>query len=184
MTVRARTNLAPRVFGSILNEAGPPMPGFPSQGLPDAERVQPPPGTLAASLHEILNLLNPANATHGDAVYSQEALDRIITALMEQNPQSNAAPPATDAALDRLDRKKVDAKMLAPEGRVECTICIDEIKEGEEVVVLPCKHWFHDQCVVMWLKVSSALALVGASRQSNRRNTVRGRMTLRYSLRL
>ena len=35
-----------------------------------------------------------------------------------------------------------------------------------------------------WLKVSSAWALVGASRQSKRRSTVSGRMTLRYSLRL
>jgi len=35
-----------------------------------------------------------------------------------------------------------------------------------------------------WLNVSSARVLVGASRQSKRRNTVSGKMTLRYSLRL
>jgi hypothetical protein len=32
------------------------------------------------------SLLNPANARHGDAVYSQEALDQIISTLMEQQP--------------------------------------------------------------------------------------------------
>ena len=35
-------------------------------------------------------LFNPANMQHGDAVYSQEALDRVITQLMEQNQSGNA----------------------------------------------------------------------------------------------
>ena len=88
----------------------------------------------------------------GDAVYSQEALDRIITELMEANPQSNAAPPASEEALTKLDRRTVDAQMLGPEGKTECSICIDEVKVGDKAVFLPCKHWFHEDCVVLWLK--------------------------------
>lgn len=88
----------------------------------------------------------------GDAVYSQEALDRIITQLMEANPQSNAAPPASDAALQTLDRRAVDKEMLQGEGKTECTICIDEMKIGDKAVFLSCKHWFHEDCVVLWLK--------------------------------
>ncbi|KAF9874802.1 putative ankyrin repeat protein [Colletotrichum karsti] len=133
------------IFSSVLNGAGPPSPGAAGQG-------QRPAGGAPTLLHEILNMLNPANASHGDAVYTQEALDRIISTLMEQNPQSNAAPPATDDALSKLERKKVDEKMLGPEGKAECTICIDDFNLGDDATVLPCKHWFHDQCVVMWLK--------------------------------
>ncbi|KAL9948546.1 hypothetical protein ACHAO3_000176 [Verticillium nonalfalfae] len=107
---------------------------------------------LAASLHQILNMLAPGNGQFGDAVYTQEALDRIISNMMETNPQSNAAPPASEDAIGKLQRKAVDDDMLGPEGTAECTICIDELKKGEEVVYLPCKHWFHDTCVVMWLK--------------------------------
>lgn len=98
-------------------------------------------------------MVDPANARHGDAVYSQEALDRIISNLMEANPQSNAAPPATEDAIAKLERKKMDEEMLAKEGgKVECTVCIDQVKVGDEVVFLPCKHWFHEACVTMWLK--------------------------------
>ncbi|KAL0930423.1 uncharacterized protein CTRU02_214498 [Colletotrichum truncatum] len=136
------------IFSSVLNGAGPPNPGGPSTPGQEQRTLNGAP-TL---LHEILNMLNPANAAHGDAVYTQEALDRIISTLMEQNPQSNAAPPATDEGLRKLERKKVDQKMLGPEGKVECTICIDSFNEGDDATVLPCKHWFHDQCVVMWLK--------------------------------
>lgn len=32
--------------------------------------------------------------------------------------------------------------------KVDCTICIDELHLGDEVTVLPCKHWFHGECVV------------------------------------
>lgn len=91
-------------------------------------------------------------AALGDAVYSQEALDRIITQLMEQNPQSNAPPPASEETIAKLPRKKLDEKMLGPELKGECTICIDEMNLGDEAIVLPCKHWFHEECVVLWLK--------------------------------
>lgn len=108
---------------------------------------------LGPGLQDLLiSLLNPPTGVHGDAVYSQEALDRIITSLMEANPQSNAAPPATQAAIDRLEKKKVDDKMLGAEGKAECTICIDDLNKGDEVTVLPCSHWFHGECVTLWLK--------------------------------
>lgn len=112
-----------------------------------------PPLGFAAGLQEfIATLLNPQAAVHGDAVYTQEALDRIITTLMEANPQSNAAPPATQAAIEKLPKRILDDQMVGPEGRAECTICIDDMFKGEEATVLPCKHWFHGECVTLWLK--------------------------------
>jgi len=136
------------IFSSVLAGAGPPQ----SEGMQGPGQGQRAPGGGPTLLHEILNMLNPANASHGDAVYTQEALDRIISQLMEQNPQNNSAPPATEDALSKLQRKMVDKEMLGPDGKTECTICIDDFNEGDEATVLPCKHWFHDQCVVMWLK--------------------------------
>lgn len=42
--------------------------------------------------------------------------------------------------------------MLGADGKTECTICIDEMKVGETAIYLPCNHWFHEDCVVLWLK--------------------------------
>ncbi|KAF5002347.1 hypothetical protein FGRMN_358 [Fusarium graminum] len=146
MTIGA--NQQSRFFSNMLRDVGPPHGD--NEGR-EQGAGGPPPG-LARSLHDILNLLTPANAAHGDAVYSQEALDRIITGLMEANPQSNAAPPATDEALRKLERKPVDKQMLGSEGKAECTICIDEMNEGDMATFLPCHHWFHEECVTLWLK--------------------------------
>jgi E3 ubiquitin-protein ligase RNF115/126 len=41
--------------------------------------------------------------------------------------------------------------MLGDEHKAECSICMDEVNIGEQVTELPCKHWFHHQCVSAWL---------------------------------
>jgi len=97
------------------------------------------------------SLLNPANARHGDAVYTQEALDQIISTLMEQHPTSNAPGPASPDAIASLPKKKLDEKLLGPEGKGECSVCMDDVNVGDEVVLLPCTHWFHETCASMWL---------------------------------
>lgn len=91
------------------------------------------------------------NGQFGDAVYSQEALDRIISQLMEQNATSNAPGPASRDQIDTLPRKHVSIEMLGAEGRAECSICMEEVNIGEEVAELPCHHWFHHACVAAWL---------------------------------
>ncbi|GLA35796.1 hypothetical protein AnigIFM63309_001177 [Aspergillus niger] len=88
---------------------------------------------------------------HGDAVYSQEELDRVISQLMEQNANRGAPPPAPPSAIQSLPKKKVDEEMLGSEGRAECSICMDAVELGTEVTVLPCSHWFHYSCIELWL---------------------------------
>ncbi|KAJ4289095.1 hypothetical protein N0V90_011437 [Kalmusia sp. IMI 367209] len=89
---------------------------------------------------------------HGDFVTSQEAMDRIISQLMEQTATSNAPGPASQADIDALPRKKVTTEMLGSDGKADCSICMDEVMLEEEVTELPCRHWFHHQCVSAWLK--------------------------------
>ncbi|KAI0132185.1 hypothetical protein BJ170DRAFT_234525 [Xylariales sp. AK1849] len=141
-------------FAGLLGQIGPPPNARNNPdvlGGPGGQAGNGPLDLPTALQHLFSQVLNP-NAVHGDAVYTQEALDRIITNLMEQNPQSQAPPPASEETIAKLPRKQLDEQMLGPELKGECTICIDEMKMGDEAVVLPCKHWFHDECVVLWLK--------------------------------
>lgn len=101
-------------------------------------------------LFSSLGMVGPGGQM-GDFVYSQEGLDRIVSQLMEQTASSNAPGPAPQNEIDNLPRKKVDEEMLGAEHKAECSICMDEVNIGEEVTVLPCKHWFHHQCVSAWL---------------------------------
>lgn len=108
-------------------------------------------------------LMNPANAASGDAVYTQEALDRVISQLMEAHPTSSSAPgPAAPQTISSLPKrnltdqdlegnKKVIGKNGVEEMKGECSVCMDDVGVGEEMVFLPCKHWFHEVCASAWL---------------------------------
>jgi len=147
-------------INSILNQTlfagmGGPPPGGHPPGQPQNPHGAPPPGfnPIAALLASILQggPIGPQGA-HGDFVFSQEALDRIISQLMEQNATGNAPGPASAEAIAALPRTKLTTEMLRGDAKGECSICMDDVKVGEEVTELPCKHWFHDQCVTVWLK--------------------------------
>lgn len=99
----------------------------------------------------LTTMMNPANATHGDAVYTQEALDRVISQLMEQHSGTSAPGPAPAAAINALPKKPVDKTMMGSDGKAECSVCMDNVEIGDEVTVLPCNHWFHGACVGAWL---------------------------------
>ncbi|KAJ5316654.1 hypothetical protein PENANT_c019G10211 [Penicillium antarcticum] len=99
-----------------------------------------------AILSALLNM-NP----NGDAVYSQEELDRVITSLIENTGPGTAPPPASGNAIRSLPKKKVDRDMMGPENNAECSICMDAVGLGTEVTVLPCDHWFHFSCIEAWL---------------------------------
>ncbi|CAH0021881.1 unnamed protein product [Clonostachys rhizophaga] len=146
-SIEGRGDPFQEIFANVMRDIGPP-----DGREPDGRQQDVPSPAFLRGLQDILGLLNPANAMAGDAVYSQEALDRIISQLMEANPQSNAAPPASEEALNKLDRRSVDKEMLSRDSKTECSICIDDLKEGEKAIFLPCKHWFHEDCVVLWLK--------------------------------
>lgn len=108
-------------------------------------------GAQPNGMHTFLSSLL-GNGTHGDAVYTEEALDRIVTQLMDQTGAHSAPGPASAAAIASLPKLKADKSMLGENGKAECSVCMDSVEIGDEVTVLPCKHWFHGECVGAWLK--------------------------------
>lgn len=107
------------------------------------------PNPLANPLAILSVLLNMDR--NGDAVYSQEELDRVISELIDNNAAGNAPPGASTTAIQSLPKKKVDEQMLGPDGSADCSICMDMVELGTEVTVLPCTHWFHFTCIEAWL---------------------------------
>lgn len=126
-------------IGAFPGQRGPPGFGF-HDDMHDGG--MPFPGAL---LQQLLG------GQHGDAVYSQEALDRIVTQLMEQHQTGNAPGPASQAAIDSLPKRPITEQDFGDQGKAECSICMADVELGEQVTVLPCSHWFHDECVRHWL---------------------------------
>ncbi|KAK0208708.1 hypothetical protein DFS33DRAFT_1305126 [Desarmillaria ectypa] len=96
------------------------------------------------------------NGRMGDYVFNQEALDQIITQLMESN--AHHPVPATDQIMGKLPREVLE--IGSPTLRKDCAVCKEQFSletedPGEQVVVtLPCSHPFHEPCILPWLKSS------------------------------
>ncbi|KAB5515622.1 hypothetical protein GE09DRAFT_576156 [Coniochaeta sp. 2T2.1] len=120
----------------------------------------------------VVMLPRPPGGDNGDAVYSQEALDRIISQLIPQS--SKAPPPASEESIAKLGKRKVGIEDLGSDGKVECVICVEELHVGDEVTVLPCKHWFHGDCVTLWLKEHNTCPICRTPIETDSRNNRQG----------
>lgn len=59
-------------------------------------------------------------------------------------------PPASTASIDAME--SVDIEGGENEGD-QCVICLEEWGVGEKAKKMPCKHRFHEECIVKWLKI-------------------------------
>ncbi|KAF8634952.1 hypothetical protein AX15_000679 [Amanita polypyramis BW_CC] len=93
----------------------------------------------------------------GDYVFSQEALDQIITQLMESS-NAHRPVPASEEVINNLQR---DVLLEGSDSlEKDCAICKEQFSLKTDnpdelmVITLPCKHIFHEPCITPWLKSS------------------------------
>ncbi|KAG1845952.1 hypothetical protein C8R48DRAFT_733505 [Suillus tomentosus] len=92
----------------------------------------------------------------GDYVFNQEALDQVITQIMENS--ASRPIPATDDIINNLPREVLMER--SPLLDKDCAVCKEQFQLGTEdpeeqiIVTLPCKHPFHQPCILPWLKSS------------------------------
>ncbi|KAL1314644.1 hypothetical protein HN51_041468 [Arachis hypogaea] len=62
--------------------------------------------------------------------------------------------PTSKSAIDSLEEVKLEKNNNATE---RCSICLTEFDYGddaEQVLSMPCKHVYHQECIIHWLKTS------------------------------
>ena len=90
---------------------------------------------------------------------------RIATMNIMMDIQNNRNPPVEQNIIDKLKHFKMSkayCKKSEKENLVEfpkCTICLNEITEDMEVILLPCEHIFHSKCITLWLKIHNTCPL-------------------------
>ena len=92
-------------------------------------------------------------------------MTRIVFINNMQN-QHQGNPPASQTAIDKLKHFKMEKKYCKKDDKdpkklefPECSICLTEVNEGQDTILLPCGHMFHDECVTKWLKIHNTCPL-------------------------
>jgi len=92
--------------------------------------------------------LGRGGLTLGD-LFLGPGLDLLLEYLAETDPSRQGTPPARKEAIAALPTVRVREAFT-------CPVCLDEVAAGGEAREMPCKHRFHDPCIVPWLEMHSS----------------------------
>ncbi|KAF5748895.1 E3 ubiquitin-protein ligase Praja-1 [Tripterygium wilfordii] len=105
-----------------------------------------------------VNMNNPGLNTFSfqypnDSIDDSFSLDDILyEVLFGQFPDNEdevvwrGSPPAAKIVVDNLPMEELDEEAV-------CAVCKDDISREEKVKRLPCKHYFHKDCILPWLGI-------------------------------
>lgn len=73
-----------------------------------------------------------------------------VLAIMNGIDMEIEVPEASKRAIEALPIHEITEEEVDPE--IECAVCKQPAEAGEKFKVLPCKHEFHEECILLWLK--------------------------------
>uniref|UniRef100_A0A2P2KUF9 RING-type E3 ubiquitin transferase n=1 Tax=Rhizophora mucronata TaxID=61149 RepID=A0A2P2KUF9_RHIMU len=82
-------------------------------------------------------------------------LEQLIQQLAENDPNRYGTPPASKSAIDALPTIKISEESLDSEMN-QCAVCKDEFEKGAEAKQMPCKHIYHNDCLIPWLELHNS----------------------------
>jgi len=93
----------------------------------------------------------------------RSARQRAVGSLRRRKFKKVVAPPATISSGDSKDEESGDEAATAathdPDSKYQqdsCVICLCEFENGDNLMVLPCQHEFHTECINPWLLKKSS----------------------------
>merc|ERR1712142_1330810 len=65
--------------------------------------------------------------------------------LAEDDPSSKGLD---EAQINRFPRSNITIAQMDK----SCSVCLEDFERGISIRTLPCRHFFHSQCIERWLK--------------------------------
>ena len=110
--------------------------------------------------------------------------ENFINLIMQFESRLNRHPPASDNAIAKLSRIKIDGNNFENRYKgLTCNICLNQFELDECVVELDCKHGFHENCIIHWLKMNNTCPVCRSELESNNPEYERRKNEHRQTLR-
>lgn len=107
------------------------------------------PRTTSSLLDMVFGLLRDRNT-------EEASMESIINMILASDTNRYGNPPASKEVVNSLEKIKINEEninLIRKNSNCEnCSVCKDDFEINQELVNLPCKHSFHDECLAPWLK--------------------------------
>ena len=123
-------------------------------------------------------LLGFLNNHNNDAQF-----ENLLNFIMRFESTLHGNPPASQRAIDKLKKVKVNSDNLKQFENITCNICLNNFVIDDNVLILDCHHEFHDNCIVHWLKMRNTCPVCRHELESNDPNYERRKNSHRETLR-
>lgn len=90
-----------------------------------------------------------AEGVYGDYVLGGN-FERIMNQLFE-GAHHHGPPPASKTEIDKLSPFQVEQQHI--DNNEECAVCKETFTLSDNAKRLPCRHFFHEDCIIPWLKM-------------------------------
>ena len=100
---------------------------------------------------ERIVLIERTNSYFEDLItldYENDEIERIVNYLLLHDQNKYGSPPASKEIVNKLKEETI-TKVLGSEN--VCSVCKEEFEVGNAILTLPCKHYFHKECISPWL---------------------------------
>ncbi|CAK1361102.1 E3 ubiquitin-protein ligase [Cercospora beticola] len=96
-----------------------------------------------------LGILNDELARLSNEHTTAGFVERLAQSLEEF--YDNVPTGFSKSVIDSIPQRAIGASDMDENGEAQCSICFEAVEQEEQVTELPCKHWFHHECVSLWL---------------------------------
>ena len=97
----------------------------------------------------------PINNIFQNTFSNTQTPDEFLNTFSELINSVNLNNPEMDdvkVTLDDNDVNKINTEVLQSDSKEKCSICMMEMIKDNKICKLDCKHNFHEDCIMQWLK--------------------------------
>lgn len=106
--------------------------------------------------YETLRALDTDNIPAGPSMTDEEISALPVHKYKVAGPQSSGPslqqPASSSSTEKKLDSSNASGSTKAFDDELTCSVCLEQVNEGELVRSLPCMHQFHANCIDPWLR--------------------------------
>ena len=104
-------------------------------------------------IEEHIDITSPLDDDHIVNTIFEYLLNNTLSnsTFTELNELSDVKVVLTKEEFDKFEKKCVSKIENITNCSICCSICMDNYNEDEKVVILKCKHYYHENCIENWL---------------------------------